>query len=201
MIVMTMKDKERRHYTQSVRINSTATDLGQLEALNAMAREICSKAPSISEIGSALENNNLRKENNIVKCLGYMLSAGSFAVFFGGAFIDGMAASIIAIGILGMDHFFQLRKLNRVIYTVIASFLSGCLAQLCEYIGFCMKVDKVIIGNIMLFILALVLINGVKEMFYQDIMTGLYRLIEAFMIAVSIAIGFVSSVILLGSVF
>ncbi len=45
LIVMTMKDSEGRHYTQSVRINSTATDLGQLEALNAMAREICSKVP------------------------------------------------------------------------------------------------------------------------------------------------------------
>lgn len=201
LIVMTMKDKEGRHYTQSVRINSTATDLGQLEALNAMAREICSKVPSISEIGSALKNNNLRKENNIVKCLGYMLAASGFAVFFGGTFIDGVAASVIAIGIFGMDHFFQIRKLNRIIYTIIACFISGCLAQLFQYIGFCTNIDKIMIGDIMLFIPALVLINGVKEMFYQDIMTGLYRLIEAFMIAVSIAIGYISSIMLLEGVF
>lgn len=201
LIVITIKDNKGRHYTQSVRINSTATDLGQLEALNAMAREICTTVPPISEIGYALDNNSLRKENNIMKCIGYMLAAGGFAVFFGGNFIDGLTSSVIAIAIFGMDHFFQIRKLNRVIYTVIACFLSGCLAQLCGYMGFCMNIDKVMIGDIMLFIPALVLINGVREIFYQDIMPGLYRLIEAFMIAVSIAIGFVGSMMLLGGLF
>ncbi|ACA43826.1 threonine/serine exporter family protein [Clostridium botulinum] len=200
LIVMTMKDSEGRHYTQSVRINSTATDLGQLEALNAMAREICSKVPPISEIGSALDNNKLRKESNIKKCIGYMLAASGFAVFFGGTFLDGLVAAVIAIAIFGMDHFFQIRKLNRVIYTVIACFLSGCLAQLCGHFGLCMNVDKVMIGDIMIFIPALILINGVKEIFYQDIMPGLYRLIEAFMIALSIAIGFVGSMMLLGGI-
>ncbi|MCS4454700.1 threonine/serine exporter family protein [Clostridium botulinum] len=96
--------------------------------------------------------------------------------------------------------FFQIRKLNRVIYTVIACFLSGCLAQLCGHFGLCMNVDKVMIGDIMIFIPALILINGVKEIFYQDIMPGLYRLIEAFMIALSIAIGFVGSMMLLGGI-
>lgn len=201
LIVMTIKDKEGRHYTQSVRINSTATDLGQLEELNGLAREICNKVPPISQIASLLDNNKLRKDDNRVKCIGYMLAAGGFAVFFGGSWQDGVAATAIAIAIFGMDNFFQIRKLNRVIYTVMACFLSGCLAQLCAYMGFCIKLDKVMIGDIMIFIPALVLVNGVKEMFYQDIMTGLYRLIEAFMIAVAIAVGFVSSMMLFGGTF
>ncbi len=80
------------------------------------------KFPPISEIGSALDNNKLRKESNIKKCIGYMLAAAGFAVFFGGTFLDGLVSSIIGIVIFGMDHFFQIRKLNRVIYTVIACF-------------------------------------------------------------------------------
>lgn len=201
LIVITIKDKEGMHYTQSVRINSTATDLGQLEELNALAREICSKVPPISEIGSALDNNKLRKDDNRVKCIGYMCAAGGFAVFFGGAWQDGVVATIIAIAIFGMDNFFQIRKLNRVIYTVIACFLSGCLAQLFGYMGLCVKIDKVMIGDIMIFIPALVLVNGVKEMFYQDIITGVYRLVEALMIAIAIAVGFGSSMMLLGGAF
>nr|WP_243128207.1 threonine/serine exporter family protein [Clostridium niameyense] len=200
LIVMTIKDSKGRHYTQSVRIKSTATDLGQLEALNAMAREICSTVPPISEIKSALDNNKLRTDSDIAKFVGYMCAAGGFAVFFGGTWKDGIVSSIIATAIFFMDKFSKIRKLNKVIYTVISCFISGCLAELSNYMNLCIKLDKVMIGDIMIFIPALILVNGIREMFYQDIISGLYRLIEALMIAIAIAVGFGSSMILLGGV-
>ncbi|MCS4454701.1 threonine/serine exporter family protein [Clostridium botulinum] len=49
----------------------------------------------------------MRKESNIKKCIGYMLAASGFAVFFGGTFLDGLVAAVIAIAIFGMDHFFK----------------------------------------------------------------------------------------------
>ena len=59
-------------------------------------------------------------------------------------------------------------------------------------------VDKVMIGDIMLFIPGLLLVSAVKEMFNRDIVTGLYRLIEAVLVAVSIAFGFALSFYVLG---
>lgn len=55
------------------------------------------------------------------------------------------------------------------------------------------------IGDIMLFIPGLVIVNGVREFFYADILTGLYRLVEALLIAGAIAAGYAVSLMMGGS--
>lgn len=40
----------------------------------------------------------------MIKCLGYMLAAGGFSVFYGGDLKDGLAAAAIAIVIYLMDY-------------------------------------------------------------------------------------------------
>ena len=54
------------------------------------------------------------------------------------------------------------------------------------------------IGDIMLFIPGLVIVNGVREFFYADILTGVYRLIEALLIAGAIALGYAVALMLGG---
>ena len=97
-----------------------------------------------------------------------------------------------------MDYNLKLRSVNKVIYTFVASFVSGCLALVFVHFGFGTHADKVMIGDIMLFIPGLLLVSAVKEMFNRDIVTGLYRLIEAVLIAVAIACGFALSYVVLG---
>lgn len=53
----------------------------------------------------------------------------------------------------------------------------------------------------MLFIPGLIVVNSVKEMFTRDIVTGLYKLIEAALITVAIAAGFGLSFVLFGGNF
>ena len=66
--------------------------------------------------------------------------------------------------------------------------------------GFGNDAGRVMIGDIMLFIPGLLLVSAVKEMFNRDIVTGLYRMIEAVLTAVAIAGGFGLSYVLLGGV-
>lgn len=56
------------------------------------------------------------------------------------------------------------------------------------------------IGDIMLFIPGLVIVNGVREFFYADILTGVYRLIEALLIAGAIAVGYAVSLVIGGQI-
>ena len=112
------------------------------------------------------------KPKPVIKCLGYMLAAGGFAVFFGGSWFDGIASAAVAIAIYLMDYNLKLRNVNNVIYTFVASFVSGCIAILFVHFGFGTHIDKVMIGDIMLFIPGLLLVSAVKEMFNRDIVTG-----------------------------
>ncbi len=200
LIVATIKAPDGSHYTQSVRINALGTDLGRLEEINAQVRYICESKPSVEELNNTIQNYKKPKPKPIIKCIGYMLAAGGFAVFFGGSVIDGIASALIAIAIYLMDYNLNLRNINNVVYTFIASFASGALALFLTHFSIGQNVDKVMIGDIMLFIPGLLMVNAVKEMFNKDIVTGLYKLIEAVFTAVAIAGGFALSVLLIGGV-
>lgn len=200
LIVITIKSEEGHHYTQSVRVTDGATDLGRLEEINAQCRYICEKTPSIEELDKMIMHYKKPKGKPLIKCLGYMLAAGGFAVFFGGSLFDGFAAALIGIAIYFMDYHFKLKKMNNVVYTFIAGFISGVLALVLAHFGIGNNADKIMIGDIMLFIPGLLLVNSIKEMFNRDIVTGLYRFIEAIFVAVAIAGGYALSVVSLGGV-
>lgn len=190
LIVVTIKDAAGRHYTQSVRIRATGTDLGRLEELNAYSRRICAETPDVAQVTKTLTGYRKPPSNMALKCLGYMLAAGGFAVFFGGGALDGLAAALTATVLFFMDYNFKLRNINNVIYTFVASFLSGCIAWLLFTAGLGSNLDKIMIGDIMLLIPGLIVVNSVKELFNRDIMTGLSKLVEAALVTVAIAGGF-----------
>lgn len=201
IIDVTIKDQKGNHYAQSVRVETGATDLGMLEQLNALARRICNEVPAVCELGKMIDEAHNDKKIDKKEWLGYVLAAISFAIFFGGSFLEGIASGVIAIGIFFMDSSLHLRKQNKIIYTGIASFISGALALLFVRLGFGSEADHIMIGDVMLFIPTLSLCNGVREMFYRDVLTGLYRLIEALIITIAIAAGFGASVLLFGGAF
>ena len=60
------------------------------------------------------------------------------------------------------------------------------------------QADKIMIGDIMLLIPGLLLVNAIKEMFNRDIVTGLYRLIEAVLVALAIAGGYALAFLVMG---
>ena len=127
-----------------------------------------------------------------------MLGAGAFAIFFGGVLLDGLSAGFIGFVIYLMSQVRRLHQQNRIIYTTVACFLSGLLAQACVAIGFGVNLDMVLIGDIMIFIPGLTMVKGVREFFYSDILTGICRLVEAMLIASAIAVGYVVSLMLGG---
>ena len=57
------------------------------------------------------------------------------------------------------------------------------------------------IGDIMLIIPGLMLINSVREMLCGDIMSGLLRLLESVIISMAIACGFAVAILSAGKIF
>ena len=183
---VTVKTPTGEHYTSTCMIlpDKTGTDLGRLETLNAAARHICDAPPPLEELPLCLKRPVARWSWR--ELLGYLLGAGAFAIFFGGV-------------VYLMEQVRRVHQQNKIIYTVVACFLAGLLAQACVGIGFGVNLDLIMIGDIMLFIPGLVIVNGVREFFYADILTGLYRLVEALLIAGAIAAGYAVSLMMGGS--
>lgn len=203
MVEVSIKSPEGGHYTQAVRVLSTGTDLGKLERLNALARRICAEKPEVATIGTWLKEEQKVTNHRWLEFVGYVVMTFGFAIFFGGNTWDGVASALVSVPIfflnLLLNHRIQASQ-NKLFYTFIASFISGCLALVLVKLGLGQHADKIMIGDVMIFIPGLSIVNGMRELFYRDIITGLYRLVEAIILAVAIAAGFGVAILVLGGV-
>ncbi len=199
MIHATVVDKESGAHSQMRRIYSYGVNFGRLEKLNALSRKICSEKTEIDIARLELEKICVEDKTFRLKvCAGYMLAAASFAVFFGGTLLDAAAAVPIAAVIYLMQTYIRVKGASRLFFTAIESAVAGFMALFFVHIGFGNNPDMIMIGDIMLLIPGLMLINAVREMLCGDLMSGLLRLLESVILAVAIAGGFALPIYLWG---
>jgi len=198
-ILVTVKMDDGEMYTQTRRIRSYLTNLNKLDKLNDLSRYICDHKPDLEEIERRIEIINEVGVYSPKQQYGiYALVASSFTVFFGGDISDAIVSALIGMLLKLMMEFIRKIDKNTVITNVFCSFIVGLVTILSVSLGFGTNVDHIIIGNIMLLIPGLALTNAIKDIISGDTISGLLRLNEAFVIAVSIASGFSLATLLMG---
>ena len=201
MMTVTAFDEEGNDYTQSRRIYAYSNNLGRLEQLNALSRSICAEKPDVAEAQKDLEKiNSAEKRFRFSACFGNALAAAAFAIFFGGSWRDALAAVPIAVMIYLMNSFIKARGINRLFFTAVCSALSGFFAIMFARLGLADNADMIMIGDIMLIIPGLMLINSMREMLCGDVMSGLMRFLESIIVALAIACGFAVPILLMKGV-
>ena len=199
LIVVTLHVSDDIHVTSSRRIYGYQTNLGKLEQLNALSRYVCENLPSIEIIKAKMKSIMEEKKGFSRKVfLGYLLAASSFALFFGGSIRDGIAALLVVGLFYCFECLYKGKSTNKVLYIFICSLVVGILTILSVKIGIGQHIDKIMIGNIMILIPGINFMNSVKDMLSGDTISGLLKLIESIMLAVSIATGYAVALLLLG---
>lgn len=200
LLVATIKDENGTTCTQSARVGQISNNLGALEALNGVSRNICANKPLIEDIPKITREALDSVKTGYYNLIGYILAALGFTIFFGGDLVDGIVAGAIGIIVFYLDRLAKVEDGNKLIITMINSFISGVIAIFLVKIGIGHNIDKIIIGVVMLFIPALALVNGARDMFYRNIITGIFRVMEAILIATAIAFGFGLAMYLMGGI-
>lgn len=191
VIIATAFDKDGKSETQSRRIYTYATNFQKLEKLNALSRRIFEKHIPPAEARSRLDEITAEKQRfHLTACLGYILSASAFTVFFGGSWKDALCAAPIAVILYLLSTLIKVRGMNKLFLTALSSAISGFLAIGFVKLGLAENASMIMIGDIMVIIPGLMLINSVREMLCGDVMSGLLRLLESVIIAAAIACGF-----------
>lgn len=199
LVIATVRTPDGRVLTQSRRATTHSTDLSRLEDYNALSRHICETRPAAAEIRARADAIRDSGEHGLPRDIfGYILAAGGFALFFGGTWIDGIAAALIGLLILLLDKFVKPPSANVLIYTFLCSAAAGTAAALTLKAGIPINPDKVMIGDIMVLIPGMAITNSIRDMFCGDIMTGLLRLAESVLVAAAIAVGFAIPVFVFG---
>ena len=198
-IQVTTESPEGKILTQIRRIVRNDTNFDRLDYLNDLSRYICANKPSVEELIEKYEEVMNRKPLPIwLEYVGAILAASSFCVFFGGTWFDGLATMILAVVITAVTRFLSKIEENQLAKTFITSLIAGFLAIILVGLGIGDHTDKLMIGGIMLLIPGIALINSVRDMLTGDVVSGLFRLLNALLTAICIAIGFALAIILTG---
>lgn len=190
MIAATAYMSDTDYSTQTRRITSANTHLARLEALNALSREICSTTPPADEVKNRIaEIRKLRPIHPLLRCFAGACGAGAFAIFFGGSFLDGLAAAVIGFLMTAIIHLDFIHA-NAMARTFALSFLNGLLAYVFHAIGFGHNLDKIAIGTIMLVIPGMAFSNALRDIMYGDTASGTMGFSKALVCALMVVLGY-----------
>lgn len=187
-IVVSVKGKDGEIYTQTRRIREYHTDFSKLEFLEQLVEQICQEQMQVKDIQkrrAQIDRIHGIKGLSVVYCLVCM----TFTLFFGGNIWDGIASFLTGLFVKLVIGFLGASIQNRFAWNLFASACVGIVAWFCCRCGLAQGLDKIIIGNIMLLIPGLAMINGLKDLIEGELLTGLLRLADALVQAAAIAIG------------
>lgn len=183
--------------TECRRVRYLDNDFLQLELVNDLSRSIVVKNKSRKEVMKELKKIK-QKKNPLLLYLGEILAAFSFTLFFGGMFVDGLCSLIVSSILFLIDYFIPTKKINKMIYNFLASFIIGITSIFFYKLFTFINYDKVIIGNIMLLIPGLSMFISVYDIVKGDTVSGASRFIDGIFLALSISAGIALSLLLGG---
>ena len=187
LLLATLRD-DQDSVTESRRVTYNNNNLLELEKVNELSREICKNNVGREEVLLKIEEEKQIKNKYLI-CFGQMLAAFSFTLFFNGNWIDALVSLFIALLLFFVNLYFDNKKINKIMYNFIASFIIGLFACLFSKIYASIHIDKVIIGDIMLLIPGLSMFISIHDIFKGDTLSGTTRFVEGIFLALSIAGG------------
>ena len=198
-IQVTMEAPDGEILTQIRRIVRSDVNFDRLDFLNDLSRYVCRNLPSVEELRERFDEVMQRKQQPIaLSLLSGMAIGGSFAVFFGGNIQDGIAAAICGLATVVLNLVVSKLGQNPLANIFIVSFAAGILSVITVWLGIGVHTDKIMIGVIMLLIPGIAMTNGVRDMLTGDIATGMLRVADALLLAITIACGFALSLFVTG---
>ena len=173
-------------------VPAVSTNLGHVEAINAISRRV---ADGELDLNSAqLEFERMKRMptlSPLYNCAAATMGAGCFAMLFGGGLpemlvgaLGGLLASASSCA-LSKHH---ISRIFRDMLSAIACTLTALIAQL---VYPALQVNFAIIGALMVLTPGVALTMGVRDILNGDYLSGSIRLLDALLIAGSIAGGVV----------
>ena len=199
-IIVTIEVRPGEIMTHTRRISRISTDIERLDRLNALVRWVTETQPDVEAIRQRLRQiDNTPTYATWVTLAFYGLIAGAFCFFFGSrSFSEFAVSTVIGIIVGCLTLLLGKASTNKLLDRFLCSLFACCCAFACQHTGIISSVDYVIIGNIMTLIPGIGLTNALRDLFTGDSISGILRMIEAVLLALAIACGYIVTTVLFG---
>ncbi|WP_125154696.1 threonine/serine exporter family protein [Clostridium rectalis] len=172
------------------RIKSRTVDLDKIALVNDLSRKICSEKLTLDFIEQSLKDIKSNKTySKKIIILASCIAAGFFTLLYGGSKKDFITSLFIG----GLIQIVNLKlnsiQTNAFFINAIGGALASFIALISTSLNLADNTDKIVIGSLMLLVPGLVITNAIRDTLAGDLMAGNCRAVEAFLIAIAIAVG------------
>lgn len=176
--------------TRVRRIHHRGTNLGKLDQLNSLCREICSSPMDYQKIDSRIaEIAGSCTFPNHHLCLATGGIGFFFTLLFHGSFPEAVSAFGICIILWLIYSGMQCLRFNGLFIHIISAAWVSLAAVCCYRLRFIPTYSNVIIGSIMFLVPGLPITNAIRDLVAGDVMAGISKFTEALLVAAGIAVG------------
>lgn len=165
------------------------THLGRVAAVNELSRQIAAGGVTLDEAESRLVlAQRIPFPKGRVQLLAGMSGAFCFALIFGGTLRSGLAAAVAGLAASGYLLLCDRNNVPGGFKTISTAALITILCILgCNLLG--IGASHAIIGTLMILTPGIAFTMGIRDFVQKDYLSGTIRMIDALLIAASIAIG------------
>lgn len=188
--IITSLTKDSKTVTLVRRITSRGVDLNKIDLINNLSRQVQAQSMTVDELNTELiKISQSDRYSAALTLFSSCAAAGCFALMFGGNIKDFFAAFIIGACIKIVSAVCQKLDINSFFINSLGGGLCAILAIILMKLNICANLDKTIIGSIMLLVPGLTITNAIRDTIAGDLLSGITKAAEAFLVAISIAVG------------
>lgn len=187
-ILSSAKKKNGEIITEVNRIYTVSNNLDKIDKVHNLMLNIDNyQLEDLEE-----EIKKLQSKSNYGKytlIISYFCAAAFFSFLFEAKFRDFWIAGIEGIVVFYMVKFSSKLKLNNFFINTLGGFLITLVSIFSTEIGFTSSPSYSAIGSLMLLVPGLALTNAIRDLINGDLLAGISRSVEAFLVGSALAIG------------
>jgi len=199
-IMVSLTDNDGNVISLIHRVSKSTVDLEKVSLVNSLSRQLMEHPLPLNELEQELNEISGKAPYSVGFQLIMAAMCGfSFTMLFGGSIIDALVSLVIGIFVRVLQLATREIKLNGIFINIIGGALVAVLMTLfTNILPYETNSDIIIIGSIMLLVPGIAFTNAIRDTLMGDYLSGVSKGMEAFLIAVGIAIGAGSALAIMG---
>lgn len=182
---------DNEHFTYIRRIEDRSIHLLRIERANEISRNFCNETLSLSEATANIKAlNDLTLYSPMVVLLGISFASGLFATVFGGTVEDALVAFFSGVGLALFQMLASNKGITKFFIDLTGGFIITTISILLFYfVGLGDHIDIILTSSIMPLVPGVAITNAIRDTLHGHLVTGSTRILDAFIVAASIATG------------
>lgn len=176
--------------TNIKRAKNPSINLDKLEMVNAFSREFVNSDMDLFDAKERLVYiKNKKNQSRLEIVIPGATASAAFSLILAGGIRELIATGLASFFMLMALEKIKEFKLTFFINTFLGAFLASCFAYITVLLNISSDLDTIIISSIMTLVPGVSITNAMRDTLSGDFVSGLTRLVEAFVISLAIVMG------------